>query len=166
MAEKSVRTLCLTIMERCAALCCLAAVLSCAVADRAPAVNVPAPREFQRLEETWNTAHLKGDVETLERLWADDIVIAVPKMPLFGKAQLLAMWRSRAPEFSKYETSNIVVREYGDTAVVTGRLRRTRDFGGRIASDDWQFTKVYVRRGSAWRVASYHASESPETPMH
>jgi ketosteroid isomerase-like protein len=125
-------------------------------------VRASTAQELQGLEEIWNIAHLKGDVNTLENLWTDDVVIALPKMPLFGKAQILTMWRSSAPKFSKYETSNIAIREYGDAAVVTGRLRRTRDFGGHVASEDWQFTKVYVRSGSTWRVASYHASESSE----
>lgn len=34
--------------------------------------------ELSRLEETWNQAHLHGDAEALNRLWADDLEVAVP----------------------------------------------------------------------------------------
>jgi hypothetical protein len=47
---------------------------------------------------------------------------------------------------------------YGDAAVVTGRLKRTRLVDSKEIRDDWRFTKVYVRRTSAWRVVAWHAS--------
>jgi hypothetical protein len=42
-----------------------------------------------------------------------------------------------------------------------GGLQRTRNFSGRVASEDWLFRKVYRRDASGWRVISYHAWESP-----
>jgi hypothetical protein len=33
---------------------------------------------------------------------------------------------------------------------------------GKELSDDWQFTKVYIRQGQQWRVVSFHASDSPQ----
>jgi len=32
---------------------------------------------------------------------------------------------------------------------------------GKQTADDWRFTKVYVRQNGAWRVVSFHASDSP-----
>lgn len=45
-------------------------------------------RELQRLETVWNEAHERGDVDALEALWADDIEVAVPKMPVMTKADV------------------------------------------------------------------------------
>jgi ketosteroid isomerase-like protein len=125
------------------------------------AAEEAAVAELARLEGVWNEAHLRGDLATLERLWADDLDILVPGMPMLSKTDAVEMWRSVPVTFTRYETSDTAFRVYGDAAVVTGRLRRSRDFGGRVAEDDWQFTKVYVRQEGQWLVVSFQASEAP-----
>jgi hypothetical protein len=44
--------------------------------------------EFSKLEGMWNQAHLHSDADTLDRLWADNIVVIVPKMPPFSIREL------------------------------------------------------------------------------
>jgi ketosteroid isomerase-like protein len=141
---------------------CLALWVSAAALLQAPGA-VPSREsadvaELTRLETVWNEAHLHGDAETLDRLWADDLVITVPNMPVMAKADVLGMWRSGRVKIQRYETSDTRIRVYGDAAVVTGRVKRTRDFNGRTVDDDWRFTKVYVRRAGGWQVVAFHAS--------
>lgn len=117
-------------------------------------------KELERLETVWNEAHEHGDSDALEALWADDLEVAVPKMPVMGKAEVLGFARSGRMKFLHYSTSEVRVRVYGDAAVVTGRLERTRTLNGKEISDDWRFTKTYVRETGKWRVVSFHASEA------
>jgi ketosteroid isomerase-like protein len=119
-------------------------------------VNV---KELQRLETVWNEAHERGDASALDDLWADDLEVAVPKMPVMTKAEVLGFARSGRMKFLHYSTSDLRVRVYRDSAVVTGRLQRTRTLNGNEVSDDWRFTKAYVREAGRWRVVSFHASE-------
>jgi ketosteroid isomerase-like protein len=121
-------------------------------------------RELSRLEVAWNTAHVKGDAATLNRLWADDLVVTVPNMPRWNKAQMMQVWRSGHMKFPKYETSRILVHTFGNAAVVTGDLHRTRLVAGRSIDDDWQFTKTYVLGPKGWQVVAYHASDAPKKP--
>jgi ketosteroid isomerase-like protein len=118
--------------------------------------------ELTRLESACNQAHLLGDAAALDRIFADDIVIAVPSMTAMTKADALGIFRSGKIHFDKYATSRMRTRLYGDAAVVTGRLQRHRDMGGRAVDDDWQFTKVYIRRTAGWQVVSFHASPYAE----
>jgi uncharacterized protein (TIGR02246 family) len=118
-------------------------------------------RELARLEAVWNDAHRSGDADVLAALWADDLVVTVPAMPAMGREELLAFVRSGRMRFSRYETSEVRIRTYGEAAVVSGRLRRTRTLGGVEVDDDWRFTKVYVRRDGVWQVVAWHASERP-----
>ena len=117
--------------------------------------------ELTRLERAWNEAHVRGDSETLRRLWADDLEVAVPKMPVMKKGELIKFVDSGRMKFERYETSDLNFRTYGQSAVVTGRLRRKREINGRTVEDDWRFTKVYQRTDDGWRVVSFHASEAP-----
>ncbi|MFQ5743679.1 MAG: nuclear transport factor 2 family protein [Acidobacteriota bacterium] len=114
--------------------------------------------ELSRLEQVWNEAHLRGDADALERLWAEDLVVTVPEMPMMTKAEAIGVWRSGRMKFRRYETSGLRIRLYGDAAVVTGRLHRARAMGDREIEDNWRFTKVYVRQAGKWHVVAWHAS--------
>jgi ketosteroid isomerase-like protein len=118
-------------------------------------------KELSRLEQVWNEAHIEGDANALDALWADDLVVTVPRMPSMSKPDSLAIWRSGQVKFMRYQTSDLTIRVYGDAAVVTGRLQRTRDFKGKTMNDDWRFTKIYIRRDGKWKVVAFHASEAP-----
>jgi ketosteroid isomerase-like protein len=117
-------------------------------------------RELTRLETVWNEAHEHGDANALEPLWADDLEVAVPRMPVLTKPDAVAFARSGRMKFLRYQTSDVRIRVYGDAAVISGRLQRTRTLNGQEVSDDWRFTKVYVRQAQKWRVVAFHASES------
>ena len=115
-------------------------------------------KELYRLEAVWNDAHVKGDADTLDPLWANDLVVTVAAMPVMNKADSLAMVRSNRMPFIKYETSELNVRRFGNSAVVTGRLLRERSMNGKAIIDNWRFTKTYVMVEGRWRVVAWHAS--------
>jgi len=115
-------------------------------------------KELYRLEAVWNDAHVKGDADTLDQLWANDLVVTVAAMPVMNKADSLAMVRSNRMPFIKYETSELNVRRFGNSAVVTGRLLRERSMNGKAIIDNWRFTKTYVMVEGRWRVVAWHAS--------
>ena len=119
-------------------------------------------QQLERLEQVWNTAQEQGDADALNRLWADDLEVDVPRMPVMTKTDALNFARSGRMKFLRYVTSDIRIRVYGNAAVVSGRLQRTRSMNGKELSDDWRFTKVYIREAQRWRVVSFHASEAAQ----
>ncbi|HEX2644576.1 MAG TPA: DUF4440 domain-containing protein [Thermoanaerobaculia bacterium] len=121
-----------------------------------------AEAQIAQLEEQWNQAHLQGDVKVLENLWSDDLSILVPGMKPMTKGDALSAWKSAPVKFTRYETSDRQIQVHGDTAVVIGHLRRSRDFGGKVADDDWLYTKTYARTSAGlWQVMAFHASQAP-----
>jgi ketosteroid isomerase-like protein len=123
------------------------------------AVREAADRaELERLESVWNDAHVRGDAEALDRLWADELTVTVPGMPMMTKADSIGVWRTGRLRFQRYETSDVRFQLFGDSAVVTGRVQRARNMNGRSVEEDWRFTKTYVRTQGAWRVVAWHAS--------
>jgi hypothetical protein len=119
-------------------------------------------KELARLETVWNEAHLQGNAESLDRLWADDLIVTVTNMSTMNKSESLGFLRSGRMKFQRYETSDIRIRTYGDAAVVTGRLVRTRDMSGRSIEDNWRFTKTYVKQAGRWQVVAFHSSNATQ----
>ena len=117
-------------------------------------------KTLERLETEWNVAHVRGDAAALDRIFSDDVVVIVPGMRVMTKADAVGMFTSGRMKFEKYDTSETIFRTLDDTAIVTGRLKRTRVINGATTDDDWRFTKVYVRRGDRWQVISFHASNT------
>jgi len=114
--------------------------------------------ELSRLENVWNESHVRGDADALNRLWADDLTVTVPNMPVITKESAIGIARSGRVKFKRYQTADIRIRLYGDAAVVTGLVERTRELNGRDVEDKWRFTKVYIRRAGNWQVVAWHAS--------
>lgn len=126
--------------------------------------DTPDVKELLRLESVWNDAHQNGDATALDKLWADDLEVTVPKMPVMSKADVLGFARSGRMKFERYQTSEVKVRVYGDAAVVSGRLQRTRTLNGKTLDDNWNFLKVYVRHNSRWQVVAFQASDAAQPP--
>jgi creatinine amidohydrolase/Fe(II)-dependent formamide hydrolase-like protein/ketosteroid isomerase-like protein len=130
-------------------------------AERSTDATGESAAQLAALEAVWNTAYRTGDAAALDRLWADDLVMFVPRVRPMSKAEALAAHTGGAT-FSRVESSEVRPRVTGDLAVVTGRLQRARSAEGGVATDDWRFRKVYRRDASGWRVISYHAWETPK----
>ena len=120
-----------------------------------------AEAELLGLERVWNEAHVRGEAAALDDLWASDLVVTVPRMPVLTRDDAVAMARSARMKFQRYESSNARVRVYGSTGIVTGRIERVRERDGQVVTDHWLFTKVYLRQGGKWRVIAFHASDAP-----
>jgi ketosteroid isomerase-like protein len=124
--------------------------------------DTPDVKELVRLETVWNDAHQNGDATALDKLWADDLEVTVPKMPVMSKADVLGFAKSGRMKFQRYQTSDLKVRIYGDAAVVSGRLQRTRTLNGKTLHDNWNFLKVYVRQNGRWLVVAFQASDAAQ----
>ena len=124
--------------------------------------DTAAVKELMRLETVWNEAQKNGDADSLDKLWADDLEVTVPRMPVMSKPEVLGFARSGRMRFQRYQTSDVKVRVYDDAALVSGRLQRTRTLNGKTLDDDWRFLKVYVRRDGRWLVVAFQASDAAQ----
>lgn len=134
-------------------------VLLAILAIQSTAANNAADvKDLYRLEAVWNDAHVRGDADALDQLWANDLIVTIAAMPVMKKADALEMVKSNRMPFTKYATSELDVKRFGDSALVTGHLQRERSMSGKTVSDDWRFTKVYVMSQGRWQVIAWHAS--------
>ena len=115
-------------------------------------------REIVDLERQSKEAAIHRDATFSERTLADDYVAISPLGQVIGKAETVAARKSAQLRYDSIEVSDMVVRLYGNTAVVTARADvRGRELGEEF-SGPYRFTRVWVRRNGHWLTVSYQAT--------
>jgi ketosteroid isomerase-like protein len=108
--------------------------------------------ELHETYKAWFAALDRGDGAAMDALEVDDFI-------LVGAAgMIMEKHRSRVtdpwplPEAPERTWSDGVVRRYGDTAILTGRITLTYETPKRTTS--MGTTAVFVRQADKWRMAS------------
>jgi ketosteroid isomerase-like protein len=118
-------------------------------ADSAPK-TAGAREEILRLEEERNRAILSGDFATLDKMTSDDYTFITLRGELRTKSEIVKGFKSGSFKYEARQISDLNVRLYGTTAVVTGRSIQKGTEDGKDYSGDYRFTRVYVHQGGRW----------------
>jgi len=114
-----------------------------------------AEREIRQVEEKRREALLRGDTTTLDQIFADEYIVTNQSGGVRTKTQMISDLRSGALKFESADEDDVVVRVYGNTAVITGRA--TSKHEGRD-STQVRFTRVYVKRMGRWQAVTYQVT--------
>lgn len=114
------------------------------------AAGKSAVEEIRYLEEERNQAILHGDAAALERMTSDDYTFVTLRGEMLTKAAIVQNFRSGAAKYQSREISDLNIRVYGKSAVVTGRAIQKGAENGKDYSGDYWFTRVYVNQGGRW----------------
>jgi ketosteroid isomerase-like protein len=106
--------------------------------------------QIKNLEEERNQAVLKGDAATLDRMTSDDYTLVDSRGKFMTKAQILDGFKSGSIKFESRELSDLNVRVYGNTAVVTGVVTQKSSEDGKDTSGKSRFIRVYVKQNGRW----------------
>ena len=106
--------------------------------------------EIKRIEEDRNQAILRGDIATLDRMTSEDYTFITLRGELRTKAEILRGFKSGSFKYESREISDLKIRVYGNTAIVTGRSIQKGVENGKDYSGDYRFTRVYVKRPERW----------------
>jgi ketosteroid isomerase-like protein len=126
----------------------LAAVAGPPDSHSAPRAAVVA--EIKNLEEIRNQAVLHGDVATLDRMTSDDYTFITLRGELRTKSDILKGFATRSFHYEARRISDLNVRVYRDTAIVTGRSVQKGMENGKDYSGDYRFTRVYLKEHGRW----------------
>ena len=107
-------------------------------------------RDIKSLEEARNRAVLHGDVATLDRMTSDDYTFITLRGELRTKSDILKGFASGSFHYDSRQVSDLKVRVYGDTAIVTGRSVQKGMENGKDYSGHYRFTRVYVKENAHW----------------
>ena len=114
------------------------------------------------LERKWMGALQQRDASTLSQLVSEDFTLVSPRLTVAaGDRDKYFQHAMRDLTLTSYEFEGLTVRQYGRTAVVSGRLKQSANAAGEDWGGSYLFTDVWVSRDGAWQVVSRHASLLP-----
>jgi ketosteroid isomerase-like protein len=120
----------------------------------------PSEDEVLAVAREWMDAYRHNDAAALDRILANDYMLTDSRGNRTTKADDLAAARAGSVHYDVYEPSDLRVRLYGDTAILTGknRLRGTTD--GKPFELEITFTDTLSRIDGRWRAVAAHVSRT------
>ena len=115
-------------------------------------------RQIVDMERQSKEASLHRDSDFSLRILADDYVAITPLGQVTTKQETISARRSGQLRYEAMNITDMVVRVYGDTAVVTARADVKGHQLGEDFSGPYRYTRVWVRRNGQWQIVSYQAT--------
>lgn len=115
-------------------------------------------REIVDMERQAKEASLHRDADFPLRVLADDYVAITPLGQVTTKQDAISARRSGQLRYESMNITDMVVRLYGDTAVVTARADVKGHQLGEDFSGLYRYTRIWVRRNGHWQTVSYQAT--------
>ena len=109
---------------------------------------------LMKLERDALAALLKRDTAGFGRIFGDEAVLITPDGTPQTKSQLLADVKSGDLVIASSEISEMKVRAYGDSAVVTYVTVDKGKYKGQDISGRYRWTDVFVRSGGTWQIVA------------
>ena len=118
--------------------------------NAAAASETSTKEEIVQIERERNQAILSGDAAALDRMTSDDYTFITLRGELRTKAEIIQGFKSGSFHYDSRQISDLNVRVYGSTAIVTGRSNQKGRENGKDYSGDYRFTRVYSKQGGRW----------------
>ncbi len=115
-------------------------------------------REIVEMERQAREASIRRDADFSQRTLAEDYVAITPLGQVTTKQDTLSARKSGQLRYDTINVSDMVVRVYGDTAVVTARADVKGHQLGEDFSGPYRYTRIWVRRTGHWLAVSYQAT--------
>lgn len=117
---------------------------------------------LRNLERDLDRAIVQRDGRRVGELLADDWLLVSSTGKVKTKAQLLAELALPDLEFQDNETRDVLVRIWGDTAVLTGVLHQRYRLHGELRDVTLRYSDTWTRVGDSWRQVSGHTTRLPD----
>ncbi len=114
--------------------------------------------EIIELENRRIEAMIKGDAQALEEILADDLIYTHTTARLDTKTSFRADISSGSSNYRSVERKDVEVRQFGDTAIVTGHAK----FHVGDNRFEARFIDVYAKRNDAWQMVAWQSTRLPD----
>jgi ketosteroid isomerase-like protein len=118
--------------------------------------------ELEHLSAAWERAIISNDADAIGLFMADDWVI-VSETGVTKKDDFLAVVASGDLTHQSFRGEVLSVCQYGNVAVLTGRVRNNGHYRGQAFSADEWTTDVFAKRDGSWSCVHSHITTVKET---
>lgn len=143
----------------------LAALLSSAAfAQSQPRASASQEETIRALENQEREAVLAADTATLERLWAESMIVNNPQSSISADRNVvLGLVRSGRIRYSSFTRTIEAIRFDGDLAIVMGaeEVAAAGDAPRAGQAVHRRFTNLWKKRGATWVMVARHANITP-----
>jgi ketosteroid isomerase-like protein len=123
--------------------------------------NASIERTLMQMERDWGQAQIKNDFATVEKILAKDWVGIDYDGQVVDRTQMLAHMKTGSSTLQSEELSDMKVRVFGSTAVVTGKDSEKSTDRGKDSSGKYVWTDVFVMRNGVWQVVASQSTKAP-----
>ncbi len=154
-------------MQRTMFISAIIIALSLSILGQMPDKMDKTEQAIMAVANNYANAIVKRDTSAMERILADDYLEVLTDGRFDNKQTLLKIYKTPVPanagKLEGIDFSDVKVRVFGDTAIMTGRtnLRGTTADGQAYPRQDFAMTATMVKQKGQWQIASLHASEMP-----
>jgi len=106
----------------------------------------------------YDAALIDADAATLRELYADDFRYFGPNHVVRDRAAQIEALTSGAVDLIDGKSSDVEIRIYESTAVLTGRFSGRVSVSGREFAFSERYSTVWVRQQNRWRMVLDHGS--------
>jgi hypothetical protein len=115
-------------------------------------------REVLELERHVKEASIHNDTKFTEQALAENYIAIGPLGTVVTKSDMVDVRRRSKLHYEFIDVTEMVVRIYGETAVVTAKAEvKGSDFGEDF-SGPYRYTRVWVKQNGTWRAVAYQAT--------
>jgi hypothetical protein len=130
------------------------------------AESVPDPAsvsaQIRALELAHNEAISRGDVAAIRRMTSDDFTFITQRGFLIDREHMLSALARGEFHYEYRQLSDLRIRIYGESAVVTGLSLHTIQQNGKDSTDAFRYTRVYVRQDGRWLAVAWQVTVDDE----
>jgi len=117
--------------------------------------------EVIQVENRRFQAMMDADTDSLEPILADELTYTHTSGVLDTKESFIRRLSAGTLNYESFVPSNMQVRSYGDTAVVTGNAEVQVSNSSNRTSFSLRFTDVLVHRDGRWQVVAWQSTRLP-----
>lgn len=117
-------------------------------------------QQLETIHAAWFAAFDRGDGAAMDKIETDALALGMPDGSFWYKKQPRAATEKARESKVTRSLTEVVVREFGDTAILTGTLV-SKEGGETVVTGT---TVVFLRKAGAWKICSAHWTDRP--PVH
>ena len=130
-----------------------------AVAQASQSANLSA--SILKIDEARFAAMIRGDIPTLQKILADDLVYTHSSGLVEGKTEFIAALQTGNLKYISIDVEEKKARVYGTVGVVNGKARITINSRGQDQSFVIRYLDVYANRSGQWQMIAWQSTRIP-----